>query len=166
MLSSEEKKVKQYLIDKVVPSLEEVLKEKNPVGFKRWGNNCCRQTAFICCSVLKKKLKDYTWKVNDWTFEHKESNRIYEHSFVTGINKEGKRMLVDLSRHPIWDDLFIDFKDANDPYKDTHIEDKVLKKNEYSYVDMLNEKEYFTGLQGKDLVKLVIEKANFSKEEL
>jgi hypothetical protein len=83
----------------------------------------------------------------------------YNHAYIIG-EKPNKKLLVDLSRHPIWNDWFIEIDDVNNPYKETDMTDVCINKRKLNYNEMLKELEYYTSIQGEILIKNVL---NISK---
>lgn len=160
MLNEKEEKVKDYLIKKVVPTLEKFIEDTNHAEFNKWSKNCCNQTAFVNAYVLKQELPDYTWEVKEWIFKWERNGQLYNHAFVTGKSKKYGNMLVDLSRHPIWNDWFIKISSTKRPYEDTDIHDEVIKEETRDFKQMLVVAEYFTKMKGEDFAKEVIKRAN------
>jgi hypothetical protein len=160
MLTLKEQQVKEYLQNKVVPALEKFLEEKNPELFSKWGKNCCIQTSYVCYNILRLHLRDYKWEIYENHYIYEKTGKMYNHSFVIGKNKNGENLLVDLSRHPIWNDLFVKVSSYKNPYFGTEIKDKLIKENKLNVLEMDNIDEYYTQMKGKDFYNEVIKRIN------
>lgn len=156
MLTKEELKVKDFMVNKFFPTLTSLFQEKNPSEFKKWGGNCCRQTAVFGSYFLNKKLKDYKWEVWEGNFNHKFQDRTanYEHAWILGIHKKsGKKLFVDLSRLN-YSQIFNEVK-VNEYPKTEEFKDIIpTRKYELDWKKMIREeREYYTTLTGEEFIK-------------
>jgi hypothetical protein len=159
-LTVKEQQVMDYLQNKVVPTLEGFLEESNPELFKKWGRNCCIQTSYVCYNILRIYLREYSWEIYENNYIYEKNGKQYNHSFVIGKTIHGENLLVDLSRHPVWDDLFVKVSDYKNPYSETNIKDVLIKEKRLNTLEMDKVVEYYTQMKGKDFYSEVIKRVN------
>jgi hypothetical protein len=147
VLTEKEEQVKDYMINKFVPTLHSIFKEKNPSEYKKWGGNACRQTAIYSAHALTELLPEYNWKVYDGIFKDKFQGRDvkYNHAWDYGVNKENnKKLFVDLGRihtEPIFMDTNKNRYPSNEEYKDLRLLNQEML--DWKYL-LDNEIEYYT----------------------
>lgn len=151
-------KTKDYMEQVFVPSLHKMISDINPVKYRMWNKNLCRQTAVFGAYILSGLHKDIDWQVWDGVFEdiHLGEKVRYNHAWIFGKDKSGTRYLIDLSRNTK-ERLFIEVQ--SNGYPKDHPEYKDMKEITRERLDwksmFYNENEYNTGLKGPDFIKVL-----------
>ena len=153
-----------FLNDHYIPALRGIIKRANPQLFKQWHENCCMQAAVFSKTILDIVLPRYKWQIKYLLFQRKDTEGLFNHAFVIGQCKKTKRtILVDLERYPENPNVFAVIQDINKPYKNIETYDNqriveeisVITNSDYKSM-MFKEREFFTGLQGKELVEKIL----------
>ncbi|GAB6431319.1 hypothetical protein bcgnr5378_08160 [Bacillus cereus] len=165
MLTEKEQAIGDYLQKTFIPFLHTELQKGNPMEYRRWGGNACRQTAIFGQVLLEEVLPEYEWTAWDGNFtDSRNGERIkYNHAWVHGKHKTERRgVLVDLARLDK-ERLFISVKENKYPrnhpeYKNT----RLLNKETLNVKEKLEEQEYYTNVKGTDLLQTIKQKMRFS----
>lgn len=169
--------VKDKKIKNKVPYIENFVKELGKYIYEfgdrnlwaMYDYNYCNHCAIGLAYILSKKIKDYEFKAYESHFklefninlseENKQKNiaatgrpDAYNHAYVIGKNlKTGKLVLIDMQREPIWNNMIIDI--SNYQYNNGEFipGNKEIKRTEHNVNEALNQKEFFTKIEGKKL---------------
>jgi hypothetical protein len=161
---------RNFMVNQFIPALHSILEEGNPIEYKKWGGNACRQTAIFGVKFLEKLLPTYNWEAWDGTFDDIVMGRAvkYNHAWIYGEEKStGKKLLVDLSRN-FHERLFL-FVDVNDYPRDnpTYKDMIEINRKKLNVKEAMKDLEYYTGLRSPKLLQILQEKTqleNFRKE--
>lgn len=83
-------------------SLKLLFNVLNPLEFRKYCYNCCRQTAIFGAAILTEKYPEYEYSIYEGTFDDKlKGNPVhYEHAFIIAKERNSQRkLLIDLSRN-------------------------------------------------------------------
>lgn len=156
MLSTQEQNVKTFMETVFIPALHKLLSDANPVAYKEWGGNACRQTAVYGYLLLTEMLPEYKWTAWDGVFTDVVYGKPvqYNHAWLHGVNKvNGKRLLVDMSRlHH--ERLFIEVNSNKYPNTHPSYENMVeVSREKLDIQDCLQSPEYYTGLYFREFME-------------
>lgn len=146
-VTEREKYVKRYMEGIFVKGLHEILQKANPVEYKKWGGNACRQTAIFGVKFLEKLLPTYKWEAWDGNFDDVVGDRQveYNHAWIYGVEETtGKKLLVDLSR--IYHERLFMFVEENKYPKDhpSYKNMNELNRKKMDIKDCMKDYEYYT----------------------
>lgn len=153
MLTEREKKVYNTMLNSFVPALKDILRAGNPMEFKRWGENCCRQIAVFGVKVLEQLLPEYEWRAYDGYFFDIVYNepRNYNHGWIYGKGKS-RDLFVDVARiHQ--EPLFYTTNENKYPSSGDYRYLQEIQRIELPVDELLNIGEYFTEREGTDILK-------------
>lgn len=168
-LSDREVAVSQFLNSLIMPALAQILEAGNAEEFMRYGKNKCRQGAFICKAFLDELLPHYSWTIYDGIFEDiiDGKTQVYNHAYVFGSPIKpytGKRILCDMTR-TTHNNLFV--KRNTNSYKGINSYDNMTRKQimPMDFEEMKQVREYFTNIQGWQLIDALKANVIFEKGE-
>lgn len=150
MLSPEEYKAKQLLVNAFLPALHQYLKRHNLEEYNSWQGNACRQTAIIGARFCLDLLQGYRIQVFEGVFIDivRGVPVAYDHAWIYA-KKDGRKLLIDLARN-YRERLFIEV--SINQYPKDHPEyqyQKEVSRKELDWEQMLCETEYYTKETGE-----------------
>lgn len=149
-LTQNEMKVRNFMFNKFIPALHNLVRTADPIKYRTWNGNTCRQSAVFGSIYLRKLLPEYKWTAWDGDFSDiYQGQRVkYNHAWIHGVDKKNnKGLLVDLSRVDR-ERLFIPVK--SNKYPKDHPEYKNMK---LIHKQEMNIDEFYTMLKGEDFIK-------------
>lgn len=152
---------KEILERRFVPILHHTLSTANPVAYKQWQGNCCRQTAVFGVKLLERLLPSYKWQAWDGDFRDELYGKpvTYNHSWIYGVDKEKNRgLLVDMARD-YRERLFI-LAPQNKYPKDhpEYAKMRLTSKTKLDVEHMLDDLEWYTNRPSRELLAELTEK--------
>ena len=167
-LTEQEEKVRDIMLFKFNPALKFIFLDINPMEFKRYGFNSCRQTAILGAGYLRKVLPEYTFNIYEGEFidTEEDGRKIpYIHAFIIA-EKDNRKLLIDISRteKPM---LFIEISDDDIYPKDNGYDKvKLVSKTQLDLNEMLNPSivEYYTSKTPQELLRTIEEIINVLNE--
>ncbi len=159
-LTKKEELAKEIMFEHFIPVLHRTLENGNREKYATWNGNACRQSAILGVKILEILLPEYEWLVYDGQFQDivLGNQCKYNHAWIFGVHKEeDRKLLVDLARK-YQEQLFIvternSYPSWHEEYKDTII----LRSEEMDVEKRLREKEFYTGIYGYRLLKIIID---------
>lgn len=164
MLTSREFFVKSYLEEEVVPFLDTLFNNSDPLKYQIYQGNACRQYAVYASALLDELLPNFIWEVWEGRMSHgdKEQSRQYEHFWIYGKESNGNRkLLIDLSRHPD-NRLFTEVPKNRFPENHSFYQHlNVLWRRQLPAAERLAGKEFYTGLEQLALLEDIKTQCDF-----
>jgi hypothetical protein len=159
-LTEKESKVKFIMEEMFLPALHKLVREGNPVAYKKWGGNACRQTAFFGRELIANLLPEYKWSVWDGIFDDIVHGKPvqYNHAWIYGVSLDGsKRLLVDLARQH-HERLFIEVTGNRYP-KDhpSYLHMKEVRREKVDLDDWAQSPEFYTQLSSVQFITKLTE---------
>ena len=98
-LTAQELRARDIMVNAFNPVLKFFLSQANPVVWKQYGYNSCRQTAILGAVYLKDLLPDYAIVPYEGEFIENDNGRIlkYAHCFIIA-SKADRHLIIDISR--------------------------------------------------------------------
>ena len=156
MLTQEEQNAKIFLIDKFVPQIRGLFRDKNPSLYEFWGTNCCRQIAVFGADYMTEMLRDYKFEVWDGIFEDEVDGHPvkYNHAWIYGINKSnGRKLFIDVARNDRVPIFNIQKNNSYDRTVEGFSKIKEISRQKLNWNRMIKtEREYYTGMSGDILI--------------
>jgi hypothetical protein len=146
----------------VLKEMNKIFMEKNPQQYALWQGNCCRQTAVTCCVFLSELLPEYNWQAYEAKFDdvYNGSPVTYEHAWVFGETKEGRKLFCDLARIHT-EPLFFIAEENKYPSNGDYADLIEIKRTQLNYQGMLEEREFYTRMIASELMAEIKERINF-----
>lgn len=159
-LTVEELKARDIMVNTFNPVLKFLLSESNPLMWRRYGYNSCRQTAILGAVYLKDVLPDYAIVPYEGEFTENDNGSVikYDHCFIIA-SKNDRRLIVDISR-TTKRLLFNVIEDIGYPYPKTGDYKEVTYLHS-SPIDMIknyeecNFTEFFTKRHPKEVIAMI-----------
>lgn len=128
--------------------------------FKKYCFNCCRQTAIFGAAILTEKYPDYEYHIIESSFDDLFMNHPvhYEHAYIVASHKTiNRHLLIDLARTQsplLFEPISNMFQySLTGEYKNATL----LSSKELNLKEMFNtnETEYLTGIETKNVLKIL-----------
>lgn len=164
LVAEREKYVKNFMEREFVVALHETFEKANPIEYKKWGGNACRQTAIFGVKFLEKLLPTYSWEAWDGDFEDIVGGKkvTYNHAWIYGVDKSnGKKLLIDLSR--LYHERLFLFVNENQYPKDHKSYEHMIELNrkKLDIKDCMKDCEYYTMERSVKVLEDLKTKTNF-----